>query len=189
MREEMPKTALDKIVYAIRNQPKTPNGVSRVAITKYLKAELDYDNPAALKKALKKGVDAGVLEQHGQSFKVTADPVEVVVPEVSVEINDVVDGQGEISSESGDSVTVKYVGKLNDGTMFDAESTFEFTLGAGDVIKGWDQGLIGMKVGGLRKLVVPPKLGYGKRGCGPDIPPDSTLYFEITLKKVTKASI
>ena len=116
----MPKTVLDKIVYAIRNQPKTPNGVSRVAITKYLKTELDYDNPAALKKALKKAVDTGVIEQHGQSFKVKDDPVEVTKPEVQVEINDVVDGEGEVLTESGDSVTVRYIGTLEDGTMFDA---------------------------------------------------------------------
>jgi FKBP-type peptidyl-prolyl cis-trans isomerase len=185
---DMPKTVLDKIVYAIRNQPKTPNGVSRMAITKYLKTELGYDNPAALKKALKKAVDTGVIEQHGQSFKVKGDPVEATQPEVRVEINDVVDGEGEVLTESGDLVTVRYVGTLEDGTMFDAESTFEFTLGAGDVIKGWDQGLIGMRVGGKRKLVVPPRLGYGKRGCGPDLPPDSTLHFEIDLKKVTKAN-
>lgn len=183
----MPKTVLDKIVFAIRSQPKTPNGVSRVAITKYLKSELDYDNAAAIKKALKKGVDSDVLEQNGQSFRVKADPVIAAVPEVQVEMEDIVNGKGDVTTESGDSVTVKYIGKLEDGTMFDAESSFEFTLGAGDVIKGWDQGLIGMKVGGKRKLVVPPKLGYGKRGCGPDIPPDSILHFEITLKKVTKA--
>ncbi|KAI2489702.1 peptidyl-prolyl cis-trans isomerase [Fragilaria crotonensis] len=184
----MPKSIVDKIVHAIRNQPKSPNGVSRVAITKYLKSELGYDNPAALKRAIKKAVDTGVIEQFGQSFKVKGDPVEIVQPEVQVEVHDVVVGDGEIITESGDSLTVKYVGKLEDGTTFDAESTFEFTLGAGDVIKGWDQGLLGMKVGGQRKLVVPPKLGYGKRGCGFDIPPSSTLHFVIDLKKVRKPS-
>lgn len=184
----MPKSLVDKIVCAIRNQPKSANGVSRVAITKYLKAELGCDNPASVKKAIKKAVDAGIIEQFGQSFKVKADPVEVAQQEEKVEIQDLVFGEGEMLAEYGDSLTVKYVGKLEDGTTFDAESTFEFTLGAGDVIKGWDQGLLGMRVGSQRKLVVPPKLGYGKRGCGPDIPPDSTLHFVIDLKKVRKAS-
>lgn len=148
--------------------------------------ELDYENAAQIKKALKKGVDTFVLEQNGQSFRVKADPIAVAEPEEQVQISDLVLGKGVTITERGDSVTVKYVGKLHDDTMFDAESSFEFTLGAGDVIKGWDQGLIGMKVGGKRKLVVPPKLGYGKRGCGPDIPPNSELHFEITLKKLIK---
>ena len=109
--------------------------------------------------------------------------------EAQVEIVNVVDGQADgLTAEFGDTVTVKYVGKLEDGTIFDAESSFEFTLGAGDVIKGWDLGIVGMKVGGTRKLCIPPKLGYGKRGCGPDIPPESTLLFEIDLKKVVKSS-
>jgi FKBP-type peptidyl-prolyl cis-trans isomerase len=73
-------------------------------------------------------------------------------------------GEGNILSLVGDSITVKYVGKLEDGTIFDAENSFEFTLGVGDVIKGWDQGLLWMKVGGKRELTVPPHLGYGKRG-------------------------
>jgi FKBP-type peptidyl-prolyl cis-trans isomerase len=181
-----PKTVLDKIVHAIRSQPQTPSGVSRVSIQKYLKAELQYDNPAALKKALKKGVDSGILVQTGQSFRVGADPMTEATAELKIELEEVVTGKGEQSSQVGDTITVKYEGKLNDGTLFDAANNFEFTLGAGDVIKGWDQGLVGMKVGGKRKLVVPPKLGYGKRGCSPDIPPDSTLFFEVALKKIVR---
>mmetsp|Transcript_16260 Transcript_16260/g.23912 ORF Transcript_16260/g.23912 Transcript_16260/m.23912 type:complete len:209 (-) Transcript_16260:70-696(-) len=194
-----PKTALDKVLYAIRNQPTTSKGVSKVAIIKYLKAELDYDNHAAIKSALKKGVDSLVLEKKGQSFRVLADTIDFVEPElkmgeksvdteVKVVIEDLEIGKGKKCAETGDLITVKYVGKLEDGTMFDAESSFGFTLGVGDVIKGWDQGILGMKAGGKRKIIIPPELGYEKRSFSPDIPPDSTLHFEITLKKFIKLS-
>lgn len=86
---------------------------------------------------------------------------------------------------AGKNVTVNYVGTLTDGTKFDSSydrnESFSFPLGGGRVIKGWDQGVEGMKVGGKRKLVIPPELGYGSRGAGASIPPDSTLVFEIEL--------
>jgi FKBP-type peptidyl-prolyl cis-trans isomerase len=90
---------------------------------------------------------------------------------------------------SGKKVTVHYVGTLTDGTKFDASKDhgqpFSFTLGAGQVIKGWDEGVVGMKVGGKRTLVIPGELGYGATGT-PDgtIPPNATLKFEIELLKV-----
>ena len=68
--------------------------------------------------------------------------------------------------------------------MFDASSKFEFTLGAGEVIKGWDQGIASMRVGGERELFVPSKLGYSKRGASPEIPPNADLFFRVTLKKI-----
>jgi FKBP-type peptidyl-prolyl cis-trans isomerase FkpA len=86
---------------------------------------------------------------------------------------------------SGKIVEVHYTGWLESGTKFD--SSFDrhrpltFRLGAGDVIKGWDQGIAGMKVGGKRKLIIPPDLGYGKRGAGEVIPPGATLVFEVEL--------
>lgn len=80
---------------------------------------------------------------------------------------------------TGDTVTVTYVGTLTNGTQFDA-GTFTFRVGAGTVIKGWDQGLVGMRVGGKRRLTVPPNLGYGSQGSGP-IPANSTLKFDIVL--------
>ena len=88
-------------------------------------------------------------------------------------------------ARDGDSVTVSYVGKLETGYMFDSAKSFTFTLGAGDVIKGWDRGIKGMRVGGRRKLFVPPKMGYGMKGSAPDIPPGATLHFDITLKSVS----
>jgi FKBP-type peptidyl-prolyl cis-trans isomerase len=91
-------------------------------------------------------------------------------------------------AKDGDSVIVNYVGRLMDGTKFDSSldrnQPFTFTLGAGGVIKGWDQGVVGMKVGGKRKLVIPPDLAYGAAGSPPKIPPDAPLQFVIDLLKI-----
>ncbi len=89
---------------------------------------------------------------------------------------------------AGKSVSVQYTGTLTDGTKFDSTADhggqpFTFALGGGQVIKGWDQGVVGMKVGGKRKLVIPPSLGYGSQSVG-TIPPNSTLVFEIELVDV-----
>lgn len=182
-----PKAVLDKIVLAIRESPPGPTGgVSRVTIVKYLKSEFDYDNANQVKSALKRGVTNGTLNQLGQSFVVAKDPPRVAASTGEpLTMEDVKEGKGE-PSEVGDTITVEYVGRLEDKTTFDSAKSFEFTLGAGDVIKGWDQGLVGMAVGGKRKLVVPSHLGYGKRGCAPDIPPNATLCFDVTMKKITK---
>src|SRR4051812_42521661 len=85
-------------------------------------------------------------------------------------------------AKAGTAVTVHYVGTLTSGSKFDSSRDrgrgFSFKLGAGQVIKGWDQGVLGMKVGGVRKLTIPPHLAYGARGFPPVIPPDATLVFE-----------
>mmetsp|Transcript_15657 Transcript_15657/g.43186 ORF Transcript_15657/g.43186 Transcript_15657/m.43186 type:complete len:115 (-) Transcript_15657:1803-2147(-) len=93
-----------------------------------------------------------------------------------------------VTAQNGDTVICQYEGQLDDGTVFDAAPKFDFVLGAGDVIKGWDQGVLGMAVGQVRKLTVPPALGYGKRGALPEIPPNATLHFVITLKQILQSS-
>ncbi|MFO0964369.1 MAG: FKBP-type peptidyl-prolyl cis-trans isomerase [Gemmataceae bacterium] len=103
--------------------------------------------------------------------------------EPKLTIKDIKEGEGR-AAKAGDTVEVHYTGKLADGTKFDSsrdrDKPFEFRLGAGKVIKGWDRGVVGMKVGGKRELVIPPELGYGKRGT-PTIPPNAELYFEVEL--------
>lgn len=88
----------------------------------------------------------------------------------------------------GNRVTVHYTGTLKDGTQFDSSRTrndpFVFQLGVGQVIKGWDEGVAGMKVGGKRTLIIPSELGYGKRGAGSVIPPEAELTFEVELLAV-----
>ena len=101
---------------------------------------------------------------------------------------DVVAGEGD-TAEVGDRVVVNYVGHFVDGTVFDSSvarnEPFQFVLGSGQVIKGWDIGIAGMKVGGQRLLSIPPELGYGSTDYGP-IPANSTLVFEVQLLKVEK---
>jgi len=99
-------------------------------------------------------------------------------------ITDIEVGDG-AEATAGQTVVVHYRGTLEDGTQFDASydrgKPFSFPLGAGRVIKGWDEGVQGMKVGGKRKLVIPPDLGYGARGAGGVIPPNATLIFDVEL--------
>lgn len=87
-------------------------------------------------------------------------------------------------ARSGQRVRVHYTGKLTNGTTFDSsvgKAPFTFALGAGQVIKGWDLGVAGMKVGGQRRLTIPPDFGYGSRGAPPVIPPNATLVFDVEL--------
>jgi FKBP-type peptidyl-prolyl cis-trans isomerase len=96
-------------------------------------------------------------------------------------------GSGPVA-KAGQTVSVHYTGWLTNGTKFDSSrdrnEPFVFHLGAGEVIPGWDEGVQGMKVGGVRKLTIPPALGYGSRGAGSAIPPNSTLVFEVELLEV-----
>lgn len=104
-----------------------------------------------------------------------------------LKIEDLMEGTGDVAT-AGKSVTVNYTGTLTDGTKFDSSldrnEPFTFTLGAGQVIPGWDQGVEGMKVGGKRRLTIPSSLAYGEQGAGGVIPPNATLIFEIELLKV-----
>ncbi len=108
---------------------------------------------------------------------------EVVTPS-GLRYLDLRPGQGD-EAQLGKIVEVHYVGWLGGGIRFDSsrddERPFTFRLGAGDAIKGWDEGLVGMKVGGKRKLTIPPALGFGKQGVGSVVPPDAILYYEFEL--------
>lgn len=106
---------------------------------------------------------------------------------MALQIDDIKVGTGP-EAKAGNTVTVHYVGTLTNGNKFDSSRDrnegFTFKLGAGQVIEGWDKGVAGMKVGGLRKLTVPPEMGYGRMGYPPVIPPNSTLVFEVELLEV-----
>ena len=106
---------------------------------------------------------------------------------MSLSIEDIETGSG-AEAEKGRRISVHYTGRLADGSKFDSSldrgQPFEFKLGAGQVIRGWDEGFAGMKEGGKRKLTIPPEMGYGARGAGGVIPPNATLVFEVELLKV-----
>jgi peptidylprolyl isomerase len=111
-------------------------------------------------------------------------------PPTELVVQDLIVGDGK-RAQSGDLVSVQYVGVLfENGKQFDASwdgnrpgQAFQFPLGAGQVIPGWDQGVVGMREGGRRKLIIPPDLAYGAQGFPPDIPPDAALIFDIDLEQ------
>ncbi|MBN3857982.1 MULTISPECIES: FKBP-type peptidyl-prolyl cis-trans isomerase [unclassified Paraburkholderia] len=111
----------------------------------------------------------------------------IVTTATGLKYEDLTEGTG-AEAKAGQTVSVHYTGWLTDGQKFDSSKDrndpFAFVLGGGMVIKGWDEGVQGMKVGGVRKLTIPPQLGYGVRGAGGVIPPNATLVFEVELLDV-----
>lgn len=144
--------------------------------------ELDPDDPNPSLFTMAKDI-----QNPGKS--ILGGPVEAMSPRLTtsgLRITDLELGNGN-EATSGQKVTVNYRGMLENGNEFDSSygrGPFSFPLGAGQVIKGWDEGVAGMKVGGKRKLTIPPELGYGKRGAGGVIPPNATLIFEVELLSV-----
>ena len=106
------------------------------------------------------------------------------ITDSGLKYEDITEGDGNIAT-AGQMVTVHYTGWLTDGNKFDSSKDrndpFKFKLGGGNVIRGWDEGVAGMKIGGTRKLTIPANLGYGAQGAGGVIPPNATLVFEVEL--------
>src|SRR3989344_185015 len=129
-------------------------------------------------------LDKRVTERAAQKALITEQTKQNIMEQFKKE--DVVVGQGQ-EAKSGDPLAVHCAGTRADGTKFDSSydhgEPIEFKLGAGDIIPGWDLGLLGVRVGGKRNLVIPPELAYGDRSAGP-IPPNSTLYFTVELVDV-----
>jgi peptidylprolyl isomerase len=119
-----------------------------------------------------------------------SDQVGQPTSQVGVSNKDIVIGEG-VSAQQGDILTVHYMGTLADGKVFDSSRDrnipFRFTLGIGQVIRGWDEGIVGMNAGGKRVLVITPDYGYGQSGAG-TIPPNATLIFEVELLNVEKSA-
>ncbi|MEI8344231.1 MAG: FKBP-type peptidyl-prolyl cis-trans isomerase [Candidatus Moraniibacteriota bacterium] len=136
-----------------------------------------------------------VSSQPAEAQPASSEPASAANPtnsndkKMKLEIKTTQAGSGDRTVKSGDTISVQYTGKLTDGTVFDATSKhggtpFDFTIGQGQVIKGWDQGLLGMKVGEKRTITIPADLGYGATGAGSSIPPNSTLIFDVELVSI-----
>ncbi|NMF82872.1 FKBP-type peptidyl-prolyl cis-trans isomerase [Nodosilinea sp. P-1105] len=133
---------------------------------------------------------ADALESPTESLTETTSPMAddaLITTDSGLQYADVVEGTGAMP-QPGQRVTVHYTGTLEDGTKFDSSRDrgrpFSFQIGVGQVIKGWDEGVATMRVGGQRKLVIPPELGYGSRGAGGVIPPNATLLFDVELLRI-----
>ncbi|MFM7315033.1 MAG: FKBP-type peptidyl-prolyl cis-trans isomerase [Cyanobium sp.] len=161
----------------------------RTAVSSPLELDPNDPNPTLFTMAPSSAVPGGSSDAGSLIAGGAADlggtinaPKEFVTPS-GLRITDLVVGEG-TEAVSGEVVSVNYRGTLTNGKEFDSSygrGPFQFPLGAGRVIKGWDEGVAGMRVGGKRKLVIPPDLGYGSRGAGGVIPPDATLIFEVEL--------
>lgn len=135
----------------------------------------------------KEGTETAATDSQSSAATGTSKENKPAATQAKLEMNDIKVGDG-AAAETGKKVFVHYTGWLSDGKKFDSSidrgQPLPFQLGAGQVIKGWDQGIVGMKVGGKRKLTIPPQLAYGEAGAGAIIPPNSTLVFEVELTKV-----
>lgn len=178
----VPKTALDKAVAAILALGKPS---SAQAVTKYVEANYGYSNAPALKRAMKAAEGKALLKVKASYWVASKElPAASEGPCVSTELvragSDAAPPVG-----AGDTVAIDYELRLAavPARVVERGKGFRFEVGAGDVIKGMDQGVLGMRLGERRKVSVPWKLGYGKRGAKPDIPGEADLVFDITLRQ------
>ncbi len=147
-------------------------------------AGLSQTAPVAV---VQSAIEPTLVAQANQLTQPEATPMteeNVVTTDSGLKYIDIVEGTG-ATPQKGQTVSVHYTGTLENDTKFDSSrdrgQPFQFPLGAGRVIKGWDEGIASMKVGGQRKLIIPPDLGYGSRGAGGVIPPNATLLFDVEL--------
>lgn len=135
-----------------------------------------------------KNVEKSINEQQPEAETKAPENTESATNANGLKIEVLKEGTGTKVTKAGDGISVNYLGTLENGTKFDSSydrnQPFKFDLGAGQVIKGWDQGLIGMKIGEKRKLTIPPTLGYGSQAMGTKIPANSTLIFEVELLEI-----
>ncbi len=131
---------------------------------------------------------AGLLTSQNERTGATIEQQQAMELE-ELKIEEIQEGTGEESVVVGDDIVIHYRGTLADGTVFDSSydrgEPFQTQIGVGQVIQGWDEGVIGMKPGGKRKLTIPPHMAYGEQGVG-SIPPNSTLIFEVELVEILK---
>jgi peptidylprolyl isomerase len=159
-----------------------PSSAARSVVTSPLELDPDDANPFLF--AMAPMDDPKIAQANALGGEIAAPKPRITAS--GLEITDLVVGEGE-EAKAGQTVSVNYRGTLTNGKEFDSSygrGPFSFPLGAGRVIKGWDEGVAGMRVGGKRKLLIPSDLAYGSRGAGGVIPPDATLLFEVELLKV-----
>jgi peptidylprolyl isomerase len=171
---------------AVLSDPAPASAPARPAVSSRFELDPDDPNPTLFVMASDNDQinSADIAQASGLGAELNA-PKERTTPS-GLRITDLVVGDG-AEALAGQTVVVNYRGTLANGTEFDSSygrGPFSFPLGGGRVIQGWDEGVAGMKVGGKRKLVIPPDLAYGERGAGGVIPPNATLTFEVELLRI-----
>jgi peptidylprolyl isomerase len=148
-------------------------------------AEVSAPAPAASPQIAQAAADLTAPNDDNEADAMSENPL--TTTDSGLQYRDIVEGTGAMP-QPGQRVTVHYTGTLEDGTQFDSSRDrgrpFSFKVGVGQVIKGWDEGVGSMRVGGRRQLVIPPDLGYGARGAGGVIPPNATLIFDVELLRI-----